>query len=160
MEKSKQLSVDGYTFEELHVTRNPVFVRDNMTLEPVVAVEFNTFTHETDNMRFAVSLCVKSQEPLTQDHPLRFSVRIIGFFRLEEPIVDRKLHGDRVVNGLTILYGIVRAHLSTATGWFDKTLLAPTIYFTDLVNAKIEAARSREIENEQQPIEARALTGG
>lgn len=159
MEKSKQLTVDDYNLEELQVTENAAYVGSNALLpQPAVDVDFSTFTHATDMSKFAVSLSVKSQEPISEDHPLRFSVRIVGFFTLAEPLTDGKLPLERAVNALTILYGMVRAYIGTTAAWFNTPLVMPTVYFTDLVNAKIASARQREIADSDQRLIQAAKT--
>ncbi len=152
MEKRKLLEITSFRLEELHVESNPAASDDTdvQALDP--HVEFNAFLHETDPKLFAVSLTVSS-------HPedvglLQFMARITGYFSVTEPFQKRKLNSERVVNGLTILYGLLRGHLSTVSSWFDESLIIPTVYFTDLVNAKIAAARTEELPEETAPLPA------
>jgi preprotein translocase subunit SecB len=152
MEKSKQLTVETYQVEELHVTRNAAYReadRGQFPRRPDVSLDFHAFTNKTELDQFALSLYVKSDEPATEEQPLQFSIQMTGFFRLAEALPDGKLPAERIVNGLTILYGIVRARLGDAASWFNAPIVAPTVYFTDLVAAKIEAAKKRESEPER-----------
>jgi preprotein translocase subunit SecB len=146
MEKRLQLEIEHYSLEELRIEINPDFNGEGRE-RPSVTVDFDVFSHSTQADQFAVSLAVKSQEPVGPEHPLQFSTRIVGFFRISEAaLIDGKLPPERAVNALTILYGIVRSQICTAGGWFEAPIILPTVYFTDLVNEKVVAARKRHAE--------------
>jgi preprotein translocase subunit SecB len=152
VEKSKRLRIENYYTEDLQVAANAAFRDDdNAQLQPRVTTDFHTFLHADEHDRFAVSLTIKSEEPVTEEHPVRFAIRIVGFFRVEEPIVDGKLPPGRVINALTILYGVARGQIDTAAGWFHHQILLPTVYFSDVVAARIASAKREEIEEHVPP---------
>lgn|GEM_PF-6313538 len=154
MTNGNLLEFDDCTVEELHITPNAAHRQAGELPQPRVEVDFQVFVHRAEQNRFAVSLSIKSEEPVTEEHPLRFSIRVVGFFRVTEPMVDGKVHPDRAVNGLTLLYGMARGHIGTAAAWFGHPIMLPTVYFTDRVNAKIEETRKRELAEEPPLIEA------
>jgi len=152
MEKRKLLEITSFRLEELHVESNPA-ARDDADIQALDPhVEFNAFLHQTDARLFAVSLTVSSQPKDVGS--LRFMARITGYFLVAEPFHNGKLNSERVVNGLTILYGLLRGHISTVSSWFDESLMIPTVYFTDLVNTKIAAVRAEELLEEAKPLPA------
>src|SRR5262249_55228258 len=101
-----------------------------------------------------VVLILKSGEPHTEGG-FDYSLQIIGFFSLPEPMRGQSVPSERVVNALTILYGIARGHLHTVSTWFGRRDLIPTVYFTDLVNEKVLAAR-RELAGDEEEAVAKA----
>jgi hypothetical protein len=148
MEKSRLLEVDSYSLEDLHITESSA--ADDQDEKFLPDVDFRAFTHATAADRFAVSLSVSGQHGA-----LTFSVRIVGQFTVAEPFVDGKLPSERAINALTILYGVARGYIGTATGWFDDSIIIPTVYFADLVAAKIAAAKEHVIEDsENRMLEA------
>src|SRR5258708_679998 len=117
MEKSKLLEIDHYNIEDLHIAQNAAFRPDKHVAKPEVDVDFSLFIHKTELDTFAVSLVVKSREPIEEEHPYRFSMRIVGFFRASEPFANASIPPARAVNGLTMLYSLARGLLSTAASW-------------------------------------------
>lgn len=156
MEKSKRLSIDSHRLENLRVNLNPAWEDATATVQPRVEIDFNTYVHASEHDRFAVSLYIKSVEPVSAEQPLTFAIRLLGYFRLEEPIVEGKLPPERAVNGLTILYGIARGYLGTAAAWFNQQLVLPTVYFSDLVADRIESEKHREVTESPAPVQIEA----
>lgn len=160
MEKSKRLSLDSYYLDDLKVAPNAAFHNDGNVSQPPVSLDFQSFLHSTNGNLFAMSLTIKSEEPITQDQPLRFSITIVGFFTVEEPIVEGKLPPERAVNALTILYGIARGYLGTTGGWFDRTMVLPTVYFSDVIQDRLSAAKRDEVNASEAPqLEAAVQEG-
>jgi len=151
MEKSKRLSLDSYHLDDLMVAPNAVFRKGGEVPQPVVSVDFRSFVHATNGHVFAMSLTIKSEEPIAEEQPLRFSITIVGFFTVEEPIVDGKLPPERAVNALTILYGIARGYLGTTAGWFDRTIVLPTVYFSDVIQERLSGTKHNEIAGADPP---------
>src|ERR1019366_139773 len=147
MEKSRLLEVEGYSLEELHVAESSEGDQADGERSTLPDVDFRAFTHSTDPDKFAVSLRVGGKRGR-----LKFSLRIVGYFRVAEPFLNGKVPAERVVNALSILYGVVRGYIGTCAAWFDGSIVIPTVYFTDLVNAKIETARQRAIEESEDRL--------
>ena len=147
MGNSTLLELNECQLEELTIEHNPDHRKEDGPALPLPqpTVDFNTYVHRTDQNRFAVLLTIGSEAP---EYPVRFSVRIVGFFTVAEPFSDGRVTAERAVNGLTILYGMVRSYLLTSAAWFSKPTLLPTVYFTDLVNARAAAAKKQSIASE------------
>jgi len=144
MEKSRLLDVDSYRVEELHfVPSTPEEDQDGGLLF-LPEVDFSAFTHSAVQDKFAVSLSVSGKR-----EGLKFSLRIIGYFTVAEPFLDGKLPSERVVNALTILYGVVRGYLGMCAAMFGASVTLSTVYFTDLVKAKIESAKDLVVEESE-----------
>lgn len=150
MDSERLLEFLGCELEELRIESNPADTKEGGAL-PAPMIDFNAFVHASDRTMFAVTLSLKSSESASSSYPIVFSVRVVGFFKVVEPFPEGAIHGERVVNALTILYGIVRGHLVTSAAWFGKTFLLPTVYFTDLVNEKVAAANKQQIAGPDQP---------
>jgi hypothetical protein len=58
--------------------------------------------------------------------------RLVGFFLCAGEL-GSELPRDFAINGLTILYGLARGVIATATGWIDRSFLIPTVYFSRLL---------------------------
>jgi hypothetical protein len=153
MEKSRLLEVDEYSLEELHVSESGEGRRSDGERLPLPDVDFRVFTHSTAPEKFAVSLSVGGR-----NGRLKFSLRIIGYFTVAEPFENSKVPAERVVNALSILYGVVRGYVGTCAAWFDDSIVIPTVYFTDLVNAKIEAERQHAVEESEERLIESART--
>ena len=139
MEQQK-LEITAFELEELKIDRNASYEVSDSFGPVNVSVDFEVFTNRDDATQFAVGLIVKtccSDEPDVRC-PLKILARIAGYFVVSEPLAEGKVPVPIAVNGLTILYGIARGHLATATGWFGVPVVFPTVYFSERVRAKLQ----------------------
>jgi preprotein translocase subunit SecB len=146
------LEVTGYRLLELHVQPRPSAPTEDRSPSsqlPGPGVQFEFFTRPDQKQEFAVSLRVEWwSRPRASDESIgdfRHRVHLVGFFRLAAPLETEGLPDVLAVNGLTILYGIIRGIVATTAGWTStQQPVLPTVYFSPLVAARREAARSEQ----------------
>jgi preprotein translocase subunit SecB len=142
---SSRLELEHFQLDELHVEpRNTTAGGADGQRGVKVAVDFQFFTNAIDAHRFAVQLLVKAENSVTDKQgfgPYNIRVAVVGFFKLNDPLRTKALPQVLAVNGLTILYGIVRGLVSTASGWTNQNVLLPTVYFSPLVAERVEPTK-------------------
>lgn len=81
-------------------------------------------------------------------HPFKagyeIGTNIDGFFSFPEALSEDEMQALIRVNGLTILYGVLRGELASVTGLFPGgRFVLPAVYMPDII-ASIEGQRSRK----------------
>lgn len=153
MDKLQQLEIEDFAMNSLRIEPN-LQAADDAPSSVLPKVEFNAYLHQTDATRFMVTLGIQSPELCE----FNFSAQVSGYFKVSEPFLEGHLSTQRVVNGLTILYGIARAHVATATSWFGAPVQLATVYFTDLVREKAE--KTKAISDAKKPVLKKPAVSG
>lgn len=145
---TKPLEIDSYEVTDLHLESVRGATEDDSdeaTSQNPVSVRFDFFRHATEHTRFAAMLHVSTvlgkHEELLEPYRIRMSV--IGFYTAVEPLPDDgSLPTQLAVNGLTILYGVVRGIVSTSSAWMNRPpAMLPTVCFSPLVAERFNAGR-------------------
>ncbi len=88
----------------------------------------------------------KLQEQTADQKPLgfRLTVEIVGFFTIGDQIPPEKVELQTRVNGVSVLYGILRGLVANVTGSFPVgKLVLPTVMPQDIVN-DVERRKAEE----------------
>lgn len=139
------LNIDGFRFEHLHIAPLVEGAGGPPESGPPVAIEYDLFSHPEDRRRFAVGLRIVAwiESGDTKDAArLTYEVHVgaLGFLTASEELPGEDLPLPVAVNGLALLYGIIRGVLTTAGSWFDAPTLLPTVNFSRMVRERAEPA--------------------
>lgn len=135
--KLEHCQLDRLEIEVASPEETETFVDDG------IDVDYDLFVRDEDLSRFAIALTLDMQAPAGQPElfgPYVIRATVIGLFALLEPLTQSEVPEKFAVNGLTILYGMLRGIVGTATAWTGKPALLPTFYFTPLVKSKRAAS--------------------
>jgi preprotein translocase subunit SecB len=142
------LNIDGFRFEELRIAPLADDAEGPSKDGPPVHIHYDLFSHPDDRQRFAVALRIVAwiDSAETSDAPsAKHEVRIsaVGFLTSSEELPD-ELPVTLAVNGLALLYGIIRGVVTTAASWFGASTLLPTVNFSRMLKDRMRDQAASE----------------
>jgi len=114
------------------------------------SISYDVLRQKEDSRRFALNMRVQSGP----DGPGKAGYTIVavmeGFFSFPESVAEDDMQMLVRINGLTILYGILRGQLSMITGVFSGgEFVLPAIYMPDVVT-QIESQKQKSLRRSQK----------
>jgi preprotein translocase subunit SecB len=98
-------------------------------------IDYNIFRNKKNNRLFALVLIVRahSGNPPKEDGQ-EIDAEIVGIFSFSKDATEEEMQNLIRINGLTILYGLLRGHLATMTGAFPgQKFILPSIYMNNII---------------------------
>jgi hypothetical protein len=92
--------------------------------------------HKEDECRYRMSFQFTAEEFSENEQPvgLKLDAEIVGFFSINPDLEKKKREALAQLNGASLLYGILRGVVATATGVFpEKKLNLPTVSPQEIV---------------------------
>ncbi len=121
-------------------------------------IDYNIMRNKEDQQLFALELTVRSHSgnPPKEDGQ-EIDAVIVGIFSFSENATEEQMQTLIRINGLTILYGLLRGHLATLTGAFPgQKYILPSLYMqniiTEVEERKKKASRAAKSPNPKRPV--------
>jgi preprotein translocase subunit SecB len=136
--------------EDFHLNRLHIEVLDReQSDETSASLSFDYDISCRSDNPFIIKMVMKfslvpNPDDLSPRCPYAFDVEMEGIFSFPEDIEEKKMAYLCRVNGLTILYGILRGEIATLTGSFrNGKFILPTVMMQEVVK-DVEARKSKE----------------
>ena len=114
-------------------------------------ISYDVLRQKEDSRRFALKMRFQSSPDGRGKVGYTIVAVMEGFFSFPESVAEDDMQMLVRINGLTILYGILRGQLSMITGVFPGgEFVLPAIYMPDVVT-QIESQRKKALRRRQKP---------
>ncbi len=140
--------LEEYLLTRLHLDFNPP-PKDEVRINQVKsAFDYSLGVHSKEVRRYRFDLHVKCYEADEEEIKVGYEVEaaITGFFSLDEEVPKEKMEVLVRLNSFSILYGMLRGIVATASGSFPGgKFLLPAVMPQDIVEL-VERAKKEEAE--------------
>jgi len=137
------IKLNDFFLTRLHVDwRAPKAKTKSPGDKPII--DYNVFQYKKNDRLFKLELMVRahSGNPSKEDGQ-EIDAEIIGIFSFSKDASENEMHSLIRINGLTILYGLLRGHLATITGAFPgQRFILPSIYMNNVI-LEVEQRRKK-----------------
>lgn len=136
--------LEQFVLGKLHLDFRPPPAREMRVTQVRCNFDYGVGTHKTDANRYRLTLRFDCHEAADDKTEVGNAVKaeISGFFRFPEGTEKKQMEALIRVNGVSILYGILRGIVANSTGVFPNgKFLLPTIMPQDIVK-QVEAEKA------------------
>lgn len=139
----KMLKLDDFIIKKLHVDwfskeESPHLPKENPY------IDFDISRNIDNKRQYSVRLMVSSYAESSDKSKILISVDIIGFFTFYEDATEEEMNNTISLNGLIILYGLIRGQLASSTGAFPcGKYLLPSVYMEEIIPKVIERKKKK-----------------
>ncbi len=129
--------LEEFFLSKLHLDYRPPEKDEKPTTQVNVGIDDTVGVLNVDKNRFRMNLTVNAKELNEESAPVGLTVEseIVGFFSLDSTIPEGERQIRARVNGVSILYGILRGIVASSTGVFEGGKFSmPSINAMDVVN--------------------------
>ncbi len=142
------LRLNASIFSKLHIDFIPGEKWDNADIFPCnQTIDYDLKRHIQNPRDFCLTLKYK-QSPHEKKQGYLIDAELSGYFEFPEEYTEEEMQGTIRVNGLTILYGILRGQLAIYTASFPlNAIMLSTVSMYEVVN---QIEKNRQSNNENQ----------